>query len=77
MSRVRQQIQLFDIELTIYPEIKQQIFDLASTIITLIENSEDDKPYLRELLHHLSITYNLITITDEDKGKYADSTISE
>jgi hypothetical protein len=77
MSRVRQRIQLFDIELTIYPEIKQQIFDLASTIITLIENSEDDKPYLRELLHHLSITYNLITITDEDKEKYANSTISE
>jgi len=77
MSRVRQRIQLFDIELTIYPEIKQQIFDLASTIITLIENSEDDKPYLRELLHHLSITYNLITVTDEDKEKYANSTISE
>ena len=77
MSRVQQRIQLFDIELTIYPEIKQQIFDLASTIITLIENSEDDKPYLRELLHHLSITYNLITITDEDKEKYANSTISE
>jgi hypothetical protein len=77
MSRVRQRIQLFDIELTIYPEIKQQIFDLASTIITLIENSEDDKPYLRELLHHLSITYNLITITDEDKEKYANSTTSE
>jgi hypothetical protein len=77
MSRVRQRIQLFDIELTIYPEIKQQIFDLASTIITLIENSEDDKPYLRELLHHLSITYNLITITDKDKEKYANSTTSE
>ena len=77
MSRVRQRIQLFDIELTIYPEIKQQIFDLASTITTLIENSEDDKPYLRELLHHLSITYNLITITDEDKEKYANSTTSE
>jgi hypothetical protein len=77
MSRVRQRIQLFDIELTIYPEIKQQIFDLASTIITLIENSDEDKPYLRELLHHLSITYNLITITDEDKEKYANSTISE
>ena len=77
MSRVRQRIQLFDIELTIYPEIKQQIFDLASTIITLIENSDEDKPYLRELLHHLSITYNLITITDEDKEKYANSTTSE
>jgi hypothetical protein len=77
MSRVRQRIQLFDIELTIYPEIKQQIFDLASTIITLIENSDEDKPYLRELLHHLSITYNLITVTDEDKEKYANSTISE
>ena len=77
MSRTRQQINLLDIDMTIYPEIKQQIFDLATTIVTLIENSEDDKPYLKQLLHHLSITYNIIAVTNKDIRKYADSTISE
>jgi len=73
MSRIRQRINQFDIELTIYPEIKQQILDLTDTILTIIENSEEDKAYLHELLHQLTITYNILQITTTDAEKYEKS----
>ena len=63
MSRIRQRINQFDIELTIYPEIKQQILDLTDTILTIIENSEEDKAYLHELLHQLTtVSYTHLTL---------------
>ena len=76
MSRIQQRINNFDIELTIYPEIKEQILTLAGTIWDILEGTDEDKPYLRELLHHLSVTYNTITITNEDYLKFETSVTS-
>ena len=61
MSRIQQRINNFDINLTMYPEIKEQILTLTGTILDILAITNEDKPYLRELLHHLSITYNTIT----------------
>ena len=69
MSRIQQRIDNFDIDLTIYPEIKEQILTLTGTILDILAITNEDKPYLRELLHHLSVTYNTITITNEDYMK--------
>ena len=69
MSRIQQRINNFDIDLTIYPEIKEQILTLTGTILDILEGTNEDKPYVRELLHHLSVTYNTITITNEDYMK--------
>ena len=66
MSRIQQRITNFDIDLTINPEIKEQILTLTGTILDILEGTNEDKPYLRELLHHLSVTYNTITITNKD-----------
>ena len=73
MSRIRQRINQFDIDLTIYPDIKEQILTLTETIVNILENSNEDKTYLRELLHHLSITYNTILITMKDSHQYVTS----
>ena len=69
MSRIQQRINKFDIDLTIYPEIKEQILTLTGTILNILEVTNEDKPYLRELLHHLLVTYNTITIRTEDYMK--------
>ena len=58
MSRTQQRINNFDIDLTIYPEIKEQILTLTGTILDILAITNGDKPYLRELLHHISVTYN-------------------
>ena len=76
MSRIQQRINNFDIDLTIHPEIKEQILDLTGTILDILEGTHEDKPYLRELLHHLSVTYNIITITSEDYMKFETSVTS-
>ena len=76
MSRIQQRINNFDIDLTIYPEIKEQILTLAGTIWDILEGADEDKPYLRELLHHLSVTYNTISITNEDYLKFETSVTS-
>jgi hypothetical protein len=73
MSRVRQRINQFDIDLTIHTEIKEQILTLAETIVNILEDSDEDKTYLKELLHHLSITYNTILITEKDSVQYVTS----
>ena len=73
MSRIRQRINQFDIDLTIYPDIKEQILTLTETIVNILENSNEDKTYLRELLHHLSITYNNILIMNKDSHQYVTS----
>ena len=73
MSRIQHRINNFDIDLTIYPEIKEQILTLTGTIFEILEITDEDKPYLRELLHHLSVTYNTITITNEDYMKFETS----
>ena len=73
MSRVRQRINQFDIDLTIHSEIKEQILKLAETIVNILEDSDEDKTYLKELLHHLSITYNTILITEKDSVQYVTS----
>ena len=61
ISRIQQPINNFDINITIYPEIKEQILTLTGTILDILAITNEDKPYLRELLHHLSIPYNTIT----------------
>ena len=73
MSRIRQRINQFDIDLTLFPDIKEQILILTETIVNILESSDEDKAYLRELLHHLSITYNTILITDKDSQQYVTS----
>ena len=73
MSRIQQRINNFDIDLTIYPAIKEQILTLTGTILDILEITNKDKPYLRELLHHLLVTYNTITITDKDYRKFETS----
>ena len=66
MSRIQQQINNFDIDLTIYPDIKEQILTLTGTILDILAITNEDKPYLRELLHYLLVTYNTITVTNKD-----------
>lgn len=73
MSRIRQRINQFDIDLTLFPEIKEQILQLAETIVNILESNNEDKAYLKELLHHLSITYNTIRITNQDSIQYVTS----
>ena len=73
MSRIQHRINNFDIDLTIYLEIKEQILTLTGTILEILKITDEDKPYLRELLHHLSVTYNMITITNEDYTKFETS----
>ena len=73
MSRVRQRINQFDIDLTLFPEIKEQILQLAETIVNILESNNEDKAYLKELLHHLSITYNTIRIRNQDSIQYVTS----
>ena len=73
MSRIQQRINNFDIDLTIYPKIKEQILTLTGTILDILAITNKDKPYLRELLHHLSVTYNIITITNKDYYKFETS----
>ena len=75
-SRIQQRINNFDINLTIHPEIKEQILTLTGTILDILEGTNEDKPYLRELLHHLLVTYNIITITNEDYMKIETSVTS-
>ena len=76
MRRIQQRINNFDIDLTIYPDIKEQILTLTGTILNILEITNEDKPYLRELLHQLSVTYNTITITNEDYMKIETSLTS-
>ena len=73
MSRIQQRINQFDINLTIYPDIKEQILTLMETIVNILECSNEDKTCLRELLHHLSITYNTILITEKGSEQYVTS----
>lgn len=73
MSRIRQRINQFDIDLTLFPDIKEQILQLAETIVNILESNNEDKAYLKELLHHLSITYNTIRITNQDSIQYVTS----
>ena len=73
MSRIQQRINNFDIDLTIYPKIKEQILTLTGTILDILAITNEDKPYLRELLHHLSVTYNMITITNKDCSQFETS----
>jgi hypothetical protein len=75
MSRSRQRINQFNIVYQIYPEVQQQILDLTATLIQILDLSDSDAPYLRELLHHLSITYNSIVITNQDAHQYVNSSI--
>jgi hypothetical protein len=75
MSRSRQRINQFNIVYQIYPEVQQQILDLTATLIQILDLSDSDAPYLRELLHHLSITYNSIVITNRDAHQYVNSSI--
>ena len=55
---------------SIYPDIKEQILSLTGTILNILAITNEDKPYLRELLHHLSITYNTIIITNKDYHQF-------
>ena len=73
MSRSRQRINQFNIVYQIYPKVQQQILDLTATLIQILDLSDSDAPYLRELLHHLSITYNSIVITNRDAHQYVNS----
>mgnify|MGYP006871061379 CR=1 FL=1 len=73
MSRAQQRINDFDIDLTIYPEVKEQILTLTGTILNILAITNEDKPYLRELLHHLSVTYNTIIITNKDYYQFETS----
>ena len=73
MSRIQQQINNFDIDLTIYPEIKERILVLTGTNLDILTITNDNKPYLRELLHHLSVTYNTITVTNKDYTQFETS----
>ena len=73
MSRTQQRINNFDIELTIYPEVKEQILTKTGTILNILAITNEDKPYLRELLHHMSITYNTIIITNKDCHQFETS----
>lgn len=73
MSRVRQRINDFNIVYTIYPQVQQQIMDLTETLVLILEISDDDSPYLRELIHQLSITYNSIVLTNHDAHQYVNS----
>ena len=66
MSRIQQRINKFDIDLTIYPKFKEQILKLTGTILDILAITYEDKPYLRELLHHLSVTCNTILITNKE-----------
>jgi len=75
MSRSRLRINQFNIVYQIYPEVQQQILDLTATLIQILDLSDSDAPYLRELLHHLSITYNSIVITNRDAHQYVNSSI--
>jgi len=75
MSRSRQRINQFNIVYQIYPEVQQQILDLTATLIQILDLSDSDAPYLRELLHHLSITYNSIVITNRDAHQYVNSSL--
>ena len=73
MSRVRQRINDFNIVYTIYPRVQQQIMDLTETLILILEISDNDSPYLRELIHQLSVTYNSIVLTNHDAHQYVNS----
>ena len=73
MSRAQQRINNFHIDLTIYPEVKEQILTLTGTILNILAITNEDKPYLRELLHHLSVTYNTIIITNKDYYQFETS----
>ena len=59
--------------MTIFPDIKEQILTLTETILNILESSNEDKAYLRELLHHLSVTYNTILIMSKDSHQYVTS----
>jgi protein associated with RNAse G/E len=76
MSRAQQRINNFDLDLTIFPELQQKILDLAEIINNILTILPEDKQYLRELLNQLSITYNVIRITEEDKSKFESSSLS-
>ena len=73
MSRIRQRINQFNIDLTIFPDIKEQILTLTETIVNILESSNEDKACRRELLHHLSVTYSTILITNKDSQQYVTS----
>ena len=73
MSRVRQRINEFDIDLTIYPELQSAIYNLANIIFDILTNSEEDKPYLRALQHQLAITSSIIDTTLKDQFEYEES----
>ena len=59
--------------MTIFPDVKEQILTLTETILNILESSNEDKAYLRELLHHLSVTYNTILIMSKDSHQYVTS----
>ena len=73
MSRIRQRINQFDINLTLFPDIKEKFLTITETIVNILESSDEDNSYLRELLHHLSVTYNTIIITVKDSQQYVTS----
>ncbi len=73
MSRVRQRINDFNIVFTIYPQVQQQIMDLTETLVLILELSDDDLPYLRELINQLSVMYNSIILTNRDAHQYVNS----
>ena len=73
MSRVRQRINDFNIVYTIYPKVQEQIMDLTETLLLILEISDNDSPYVRELLHQLSVTYNSIALTNHDAHQYVNS----
>jgi len=70
MSRARHQINEFNIVYTMYPEFQQQVLDLTETLIKILDISDSSAQYLRELLHHLSITYDSIVITNRDPHQH-------
>ena len=47
--------------------------DLTETLVLILEISDDDSPYLRELIHQLSVTYNSIVLTNQDAHQYVNS----
>ena len=49
MSQIRQRINHLDIDLTIYPDNKEQILKLSETIVNILEITDEDKSYLKEL----------------------------
>ena len=59
--------------MTIFSDVKEQILTLTETILNILESSNEDKAYLRELLHHLSVTYNTILIMSKDSHQYVTS----